>query len=154
MNCKDYKKHFISYLEGELPQDMANDIHKHIENCKSCANELAQMESVLSIIDEEKQEFKQNPYLAAKVLTRIQNKNVHVTQVRFSAQYFMAASLAAAGIAIGVIIGTLYSSSISTQTTNDSVQVLDQLSDDYMPEIENNPYNNIAYYSNETQEKP
>jgi len=154
MNCKDYKKHFLSFLDGELHQELANDINKHIENCNSCATEIEQMKAVINIIQEEKSEFKQNPYLAAKISAKIQNKVVHAPRGRFSIQYITVASLAAAGFSIGILIGSLnYSSSSTVQDNNETVQVWNQLADDYMPEVDNNPYS-IVINSNETQEKP
>jgi len=154
MNCKDYNKLFLSYLDGELHPDLVSDIKRHIEGCKSCASELEGFKKVNMIIEEEKSEFEQNPFLAAKVIAKIQNKDVHTSQSNFSIKYLTIASLAAAGLVIGILIGTLYySSSTSVQENTEMAQVWDQLADDYMPEVDNNPYN-VVINSNETQEKP
>jgi len=154
MNCKDYNKLFLSYLDGELHQDLVLDIKRHIEGCKSCATELEGLKKVYMIIEEEKSEFQPNPFLAAKVSAKIQNNNVHASQNSYSIRYLTIASLAAAGLVIGILIGTLYYSSSSTiQENSETAQVWDQLADDYMPEVDNNPYN-VVINSNETQEKP
>jgi len=154
MNCKDYNKLFLSYLDGELHQDLVSDIKRHIEGCKSCASELEGLKRVYMIIEEEKSEFNQNPFLAAKITANIQNKDVNTSQNTFSIRYLTIASLAAAGLVIGILIGTLYYTPSSTvQENSETTQVWDQLADDYMPEVDNNPYN-VVINSNETQEKP
>ncbi len=151
MNCKNYQKHILSYLDGELNQDVANDLNNHIKECTRCNDALVKLTKAYSIIASEKSEFKADAFMAARVLAKIKNKEVDNSSKVFSLRYYTIASLAAAGIAIGILIGTLYSTNSSVQTP--TTQEWDQLADEYMPEVENNPYNMVTI-TNEIPTKP
>lgn len=151
MNCKDYKKHILSYLDGELHQDLANEFENHLKGCNSCKVEVERLKAAYSLIDTEKSEFKSDPFLSTRVLAKINNTDISYTTNRYSLRYLTIASLAAAGIAFGILIGTLYSTSTPESTYVN--QEWDQLADEYMPEVENNPYN-LVTTNNETPQKP
>lgn len=151
MNCKMYQKHILSYLDGELHQKMANELNSHIQECKNCSDALAMLTKANSIIASEKSEFKADAFMAARILAKIKNKEVEYSSKAVSLRYYTVASLAAAGIAIGVLIGTLYSTNSPIQTP--TAQEWDQLADEYMPEVENNPYNMVTT-TNEIPAKP
>jgi len=150
MNCKNYQKQIISYLDGEPHEVMANALIEHLKGCQSCKNVYSSLSKVYSIVDSEKSEFKADPFMSARVLAKIENKNAKYTIREVSLRYLTIAGLAAAGIAFGILIGSLYSSSSYPQT---STQEWDQLAEEYMPDIENNPYNMITIL-NETPAKP
>jgi len=151
MNCKKYQKQILSFLDGELHQDMANELSNHIKECKTCSDVLVKLANANTIIASEKSEFKADPFMAARVLAKVKNKEVDYSSKVVSLRYYTVASLAAAGIAIGILIGTLYSTNSTIQTP--ATQVWDQLADEYMPEVENNPYN-MVIITNETPTKP
>lgn len=151
MNCKDYKKHILSYLDGELHQDLAIDFRSHINNCDSCKLEIERLRLAYNLIDTEKSEFKSDPFMSTRVLAKINKTNLSYTTNKYSLRYLTIASLAAAGIAFGILIGTLYSTSTPESTSIN--QEWDQLADEYMPEVENNPYN-LVTTNNETPQKP
>jgi anti-sigma factor RsiW len=152
MSCKDYQKQIISYLDGELHQDLADMLNQHITECKSCSKTFATLKNVYATVESEKAEFKVDAFMSARVLAKIKNRETSYSTSRISLRYLTLVGLAAAGIAFGILIGTLYNSNSSVQTTT-SIQEGDQLAEEYMPEIENNPYDLIAN-TNETPTKP
>ena len=153
MSCNKYKKQIISYLDGELHQDMASEFEAHLNSCESCKIELGRLKMINQLIEDEKSEFKADAFMSTRVLAKINNKEASSSTVGFSLRYLTLATLAAAGIAVGIFIGTLYSSSSTTTDNSTTVQVWDQLADEYMPETDNNPYN-LVTITNETTIKP
>ena len=151
MSCKDYKKQIVSYLDGELPQDLADMLNQHIKGCKSCSNALENLKNAYNTIESEKSEYIMNEFMSAKVLAKIKSNKLNYSANSVSLRYYAIASLAAAGIAIGIFIGSLYSTSNSAQVSTN--QEWDQLAEEYMPEINNNPYELITI-TNETPTKP
>lgn len=147
MSCKEYQKQIIPFLDGELQQDLANELNKHISGCKKCNNALTSLRNTYSIIELEKLEFKADTIMSARVLAKIKNRESNYSTGRLSLRYISFASLAAAGIALGILIGNLYSTNGSV--TSSTTQIWDQLADEYMPEVENNPYN-LIITDNET----
>lgn len=153
MNCKGIKKQILSYLDGELHGEKAIDFKKHITECKNCQNEIERLKSINNIISGEKMEFRENPYMASRVLAKLGNKEASVPKPNMTLRYLTLSSLAAAGVTIGIIIGTLFSSvNSSIEITTD--QEWEQLADEYMPEVDNNPYNMVVTSTNETPKKP
>jgi len=146
MNCKEYQKQIIAYLDGELQQDLANELNKHISGCKKCNDALTSLKNTYRIIELEKSEFKTDAIMSARVLAKIKNQEADYSTGRLSLRYISIASLAAAGIALGILIGNLYSTNSSSTTSS---QAWDQLADEYMPVVENNPYN-LIITDNET----
>jgi len=151
MNCNDYQKQIISYLDGELHQDLANDFENHLTGCNSCKIESEKLKMVYNLIDTEKLEFKTDPFMSARVLAKIEYKKSKYSESKISLRYITITSLAAAGIAIGIIIGSIYTSNNSIDIL--SAQEWEQLADEYMPETDNNPYS-LEISTNETPIKP
>lgn len=153
MNCKNYKKHILSYLDGDLHGEMANEFENHLKVCDSCKDEVTRLKMVNNLIDVEKSEFKLDPFMSARVLEKLNRTDISSSGNRYSLRYLTIASLAAAGIAVGILIGTLYSASTSTTESTLANQEWDQLADEYMPVVENNPYN-LVTTTNEITQKP
>ncbi len=154
MNCNNYKKHILSYLDGELHQDWSNDFEKHLTGCDSCKFEVEKLKMAYKLIDAEKSEFKTDPFMSTRVLATLNKTDISTSSSRYPFQYLTIASLAAAGIAIGILIGSLYSTNTSIPETTKVNQEWDQLADEYMPEVENNPYNTMVTTTNEIPQKP
>lgn len=153
MNCKDYQKQIILLLDGKLHQELANELNSHLNGCKSCREALDKLSNAYNLIELEKSEFKCNPFLSAKVLAKIDNKRVSNSNAGASLRYLTTVSLAAAGIALGILIGTLYNKNSYTELSS-TVKTWDQqLADEYMPEVENNPYK-LVTITNESPQKP
>ena len=156
MNCKAIQKQILSYLDGELHGEMAINFEKHITECKNCQNEIERLKAINSIINAEKMEFKENPFLSARVLAKLSSKEVSIPKHKVALRYLSISGLAAAGVAIGIIIGTLFSSINTTTEITSTDQEWEQLANEYMPEVDNNPYNMVAINNstNETPQKP
>lgn len=156
MNCKAIQKQILSYLDGELHGEMAINFEKHITSCKNCQNEVERLKIVNSIIDTEKAEFNPNPFMSARVLAKLSSKEVSIPKHKVAIRYLTISSLAAAGVTIGIIIGSLFSSVNTSTEIASTDQEWEQLADEYMPEVDNNPYNMVATTTstNETPTKP
>ena len=152
MSCKRFQKHIIAYLDGELHQELVSELNEHLKNCKSCNKAMANLSTAYGLIESEKSEFKADPFMSARVLAKINAKELHFSTIGVSLRYLTITSLAAAGIAFGILIGTLYSTNSSIETSS-TTQAWDQLANEYMPEVENNPYNLITT-TNETPTQP
>jgi len=108
-----------------------------------------------NIIDDEKTEYKPNPFMSARVMVKLSKSNASTPQKSVMLRYLTVSSLAAAGVTIGIIIGTLFSSISTTSESIANAQEWEQLADEYMPEVDNNPYNMVVTTStNETPTKP
>jgi len=153
MNCKNYNKHFYQYLDGELPEGMAMQIEEHIKSCKSCEHALEMLKNVNKLIEEEKNEFKPDPFMSARIISKLTKSETHVIEPSYSLRYLTITSLAAAGIIIGIFIGSLFTSSNPIFEDSSTTTAYEQLADEYMPEVENNPYN-LVTVENEIPTKP
>ncbi len=154
MNCKAIQKQILSYLDGELRGEMAINFEKHISNCKNCQIEIERFKRINSIIENEKKEFQANPFMSARILAKLSSKEVSIPKHKVTLRYLTISGLAAAGVTIGIIIGTIFSSVNSTTEIVSTDQEWEQLADEYMPEVDNNPYSMVATSTNETPKKP
>lgn len=154
MNCKAIHKQILSYLDGELHGEMASNFEKHITDCKNCQNEVERLKAVNSFIADEKMEFKANPFMSARVLAKLSSKELSIPKHKVTLRYLTISSLAAAGVTIGIIIGSLFSSINTTSEIASTDQEWEQLADEYMPEVDNNPYNLVTRTSTSTNEIP
>lgn len=57
MNCEQIHTQLIDYLDGNLDNDVAKEIEKHIEHCDRCINELQELGVLLRDIDKEPQQL-------------------------------------------------------------------------------------------------
>ncbi|MHC1705209.1 MAG: zf-HC2 domain-containing protein [Tenuifilaceae bacterium] len=153
MNCKNYNKHFYQYLDGELPKGMAMQIEEHIKSCRNCENALGMLKNVNKLIEEEKNEFKPDPFMSARIISKLTKTETHIIEPNYSLRYLTITSLAAAGIFIGILIGSLFASNSSIFEDSSTTSAYEQLADEYMPEVENNPYN-LVTVENEIPTKP
>ena len=56
MKCKEIENQFSEYLEGSLSAVANVEVEKHLKNCANCQQELAEMKSFLSILENDKME--------------------------------------------------------------------------------------------------
>lgn len=152
MNCKNYNKQLYQYLDGELPKDMAMQFEQHIKDCKSCENALIKLQVLNKLISDEKNEFVADPFMSSRVISRL-SKSEPVAEQNFTLRYLTITSLAAAGIVIGIFIGSLFASNSTLFEDTTSTLAFEQLADEYMPEVDNNPYN-LVIIESETPTKP
>ncbi|MFK8059023.1 MAG: zf-HC2 domain-containing protein [Polaribacter sp.] len=57
IKCSEIQENFPEYLESSLSEVANSDIKKHLNTCNSCAKELEEMQSFLSILDTEETEI-------------------------------------------------------------------------------------------------
>ncbi len=154
MNCLAIQKQILSHLDGELHGEMAYDFEQHIKNCITCQKEVDRLKIVNHIIDSEKEEFNIDPFMSTRILAKLSKNKVSATKQIITMRYLAISSLAAAGLMIGIIIGTLFSTVNASSEISSTEQEWEQLADEYMPEVDNNPYNIVAISTNETPKKP
>lgn len=152
MKCKNYNKQLYQYLEGKLPKGMAMEIEKHLIECKVCEYTLLQLKEVDKLIETEKSEFKHDAFLSARIISKL-TKSEPIHEPKYTLRYITITSLAAAGLIIGVLIGSLFTSSNELIEETSATTAYEQLADEYIPEVENNPYN-LVTIENEITTKP
>lgn len=52
MNCKDVKKHLSAYLDGELSEQRARQVRRHLADCPECADQRDELSWVNRLLDE------------------------------------------------------------------------------------------------------
>lgn len=57
MKCKEIESKLPEYLENSLSEVTTSEIKKHLENCKNCQQELTELTSFLSILENDKMEI-------------------------------------------------------------------------------------------------
>lgn len=92
-----------SYLNSELDSQVQQEIENHILACTHCQNNLLLLKSLRNLVAEDTSNYTDNPYFAAKVLSRIENRKVTI-QVNFRNRIISYAAIAAAVI-VGVFTG-------------------------------------------------
>ena len=56
MKCKEIENKLPDYLEGSLNKNANSEIEKHLKSCKNCQQELTELTSFLSILENDKME--------------------------------------------------------------------------------------------------
>lgn len=103
MRCKETNNLMDSYLNSELDSQVQQEIENHILACTHCQNNLLLLKSLKNLVAEDTSNYTDNPYFAAKVLSRIENRKVTI-QVNFRNRIISYAAIAAAVI-VGVFTG-------------------------------------------------
>jgi len=73
MKCKTLHKKLIFFLEGDLPENEANEMKAHLAECESCAAFAEDMKKTLGIIQTEKSPDV-NPFFFTRLKTRIEKQ--------------------------------------------------------------------------------
>jgi len=157
MDCKNYNKQLYQYLEGELSENVAMQLEEHLTKCRSCENALIHLQRISQLIVEEKNQFTPDPFMSARIISKLTKSEHKIEKPKYTLRYLSITTLAAAGILIGILVGSLFASNTSfledTNLTSASSSAFDQLADEYMPEVDNNPYN-LVITENEIPTKP
>jgi anti-sigma factor RsiW len=141
MKCKESNINLLSYLDGELDREKHDRLEQHLASCEQCQKALENVKHIYTGIEQEKEEYQPNPYLAAKVWDALHSKksiNVPIIPLRRTT----IVTIAAAGIAFGIAIGSLFSASLSNADGNTQNQ-WSQLADEYFPSDVFSPYENL-----------
>jgi anti-sigma factor RsiW len=70
MKCNKCHTGLMGYLEGTLPEGLANEIGKHLKSCSECAGFEVYLRETLHIIDKEKH-MEPRPYLYTRIKGRM-----------------------------------------------------------------------------------
>lgn len=129
MRCKETDKLMGSYLDGKLDSQVQQEIEEHLLACKNCQDNLLLLKSLRNLATEDTSNYADNPYFAAKVLSRIENRKVSI-QVDFRNRIISYAAIAAA-IMVGVFLGYRLGNFGTQVIMNNSNAEL--LAEEYMP---------------------
>ncbi|MEA3504106.1 MAG: zf-HC2 domain-containing protein [Bacteroidota bacterium] len=106
MNCKDFEKNMIDFIEGALSKAMQIAMQEHIDNCNRCKRVFQDVKSTYSLLgNEDKPELK--PFFMTRLEQRIENEKENgIPVVRLQWLYSTAAAaIVVIGLALGVTIG-------------------------------------------------
>ena len=140
MSCNKTNIEFLNYLDGRLSIQKQEAIAEHLATCSACRKTLENLKEIYASIEIEKDEFTENPFLAAKIWNKLQNKpETPIIRMRKSA----IASIAAVGIILGITIGTLFNTWISERNRYEQINSWTQIAEDYLPSEVFSPYDNL-----------
>lgn len=142
MKCKKSNINLLSYLDGELDQEQQKRFEQHLTSCEQCQKALENLKQIYTGIEQEKEEYQPNPYLAVKVWDKLQTSNKSAKVPVIPLRRSTIVTIAAAGIAFGIAIGSLFSASLPNAQANAQDQWT-QLADDYFPSDVFSPYENL-----------
>ena len=142
MSCKNKNINLIGYLDGELTPEQKQKVESHLASCQDCQNLLYTLKQTYGIIEQEKEQYQANPYLANKIWNKLQDNSNRVAAPIIPLRRTAIASIAAAGIAFGIAIGSLLNSSL-TNVNDASSNEWTQLADEYFPSDVFSPYEDL-----------
>ena len=50
MTCGEARRHFVDYMEGDLDQESAAHLLKHLESCRKCESDLKGIQNVTRLL--------------------------------------------------------------------------------------------------------
>lgn len=140
MNCKETKQLMLQYIDENLSTVQSLSLKEHLSVCSKCQKEFSTLKHLYSIIDDEKEEFKFNPFLSSRVNAVLANKHEQHTILMTSKRYALAASLSAAAIFVGVFVGSFFANIDPNGVQLNSNDSIELLADEYFPTSSNNIY--------------
>ncbi|HZJ73762.1 MAG TPA: zf-HC2 domain-containing protein [Perlabentimonas sp.] len=143
MNCNKANIDFLNFLDGTLSESTQEAIKEHLATCNACKEKFENIKEIYTSIETQKDEFKENPFLAAKVWDRLQDKSKTSAAPIIAMRKSAIATLAAAGIAIGITIGTLFNTWVSERNSYEQINSWTQIAEDYLPSEMFSPYDNL-----------
>ncbi|HNS31121.1 MAG TPA: zf-HC2 domain-containing protein [Tenuifilaceae bacterium] len=133
MDCRTINDQIIQYLDRELDETRTRQFEEHIATCAYCKKAVDAWVKLNGILEVEKSEYTDNPFLAQKIWHRINTKGKVEYPSTLAIRRIVISSLAAAGIFIGVLIGTLFNNSILTSSNDVNNQPWAMVSEEYFP---------------------
>ncbi|MCP4217700.1 MAG: hypothetical protein GY765_23860 [bacterium] len=73
MNCEKINARLSRYQDGELPETLRAEVHRHLETCETCANQFRQLQDVTTGITQMSQVATANNF-TAQVMARVNEK--------------------------------------------------------------------------------
>ena len=128
MNCRSCQEKSEAYLNGSLPEDIRIQVEIHLKECNECSRSYRLFTVAEKVIAEEKA-FRSNPFLATRIMARIENMENPMNQpfpvlVRITRPVLMTISLAVA-IFLGFIIGNMATSSADNKVIPAELTLMD-----------------------------
>lgn len=75
MNCKEIRKYFSAYIDGDISDEIADRIGEHVKKCEACMHELERLKDVVSGL-RSMEELEAPPDLLVKVREKIDKQSV------------------------------------------------------------------------------
>jgi predicted anti-sigma-YlaC factor YlaD len=139
MNCKDFNRLMLPYIDGDIIGKMAEECELHLNDCSTCRDTFVRVQDIYGAIGSEKSQFTPSPFLAERVLALAREKHIRVQQTR-SIRYLAVPTLAAASVAMGIVLGSMLSTISAFTVSPDDTDSIELLADEYLPNSGNNPY--------------
>ncbi len=134
MKCNSIHIQLISYLEGELDNDLRNVVEAHLKACSQCSGLFIRLKKAFELVDEEKK-IQHDPYMFTRIMARLEDRKPVIPKGKFQAVFQTLAFIAiiAAGIYSGILAGKNFTgeSTISSDYQNE-VYFLDELQHENM----------------------
>lgn len=128
MNCKDFEKNMIDFIEGALSKTMQIEMQEHIDNCDHCKSVFQDVKSTYSLLhNEDKPEMK--PFFITRLEQRIENEKESAIPV-ISLKWIYSTA-AAAIIVIGLVLGITIGKNISPAQFADNYSNDSEIQSDY-----------------------
>ncbi|MGE0076648.1 MAG: anti-sigma factor [Bacteroidales bacterium] len=140
MNCKESKQQMLQYIDGSLDAESTAKWEEHLAVCSECQKEYEFVRRIYGQVDSEKSEFTFNPYLSAKVVNRISEKNGQHKILLTPKRYALVTSLSVAAIFAGVLLGSFSSKIMTSSIDKTSSESMQLLAEEYFPSSDNNIY--------------
>ncbi len=126
MNCQLCQTELDGYCEGRLPDNIRNQVEKHLGSCVKCA-ESFRMITLSNRIFKEERELQSNPLLSSRIMAEIENREKFVPEketvfARVIRPALIMGSMAAA-IFTGIVLGNF--SGNSQNTIPDELAMID-----------------------------
>ena len=140
MKCNEVNKKILHLLDGTLNETERTIVESHLEECSECNKVAKRAKEIMLVIEQEKDELVNNPFLASKVWSRIHKESIIIESSTSAIRRIAYTSVAAAGILLGIVIGTAINSTFFSKSLIESELMWSQLTDDYFPYEVYSPY--------------
>lgn len=93
MKCHETQEYFYEYLTNRLEQSLCEKVAEHLKSCKTCQQELSEIQTTIKILDHERYP-NVSPDFTDRVMTQIENQAIPFYKRRFY-KYVMRGAVAA-----------------------------------------------------------
>jgi len=111
MKCKSIQKRLSAYIDGELGEDLAGEISRHLETCPYCGKELARLRQLYGFIDIDVS-MTDDPHFVTRVRAGLQKRDqAHLNVGKL--EWWIGRLLIPATLVVGLFIGTIIGKQVS-----------------------------------------